>query len=271
MEIRRVGDAILRSHPSPLLSFLVPSIPPSSWINRSFLTSYRSQLAHSMTNQKSYATRSSALQAPFTATAEKVEEPNEQSNEPPRPAEQQRSNYSDLLDSMPLARKSVKNSKTRGYNSRYTQIPFENSAQVLVKALQEDAASPIPMRRHQGAIARDLGMSSREADTARDISRESRHVAMMSSQKPTPPPVRLDAYIGRGENVTKANDLGRALRRLDTTLAINQVRHEFSKQRFHERPGLRRKRLKSSRWRKRFKEGFQAVVAKVQNMRKQGW
>ena len=262
---------MLRSHPSPLLSFLVPSIPPSSWTSRSFLTSYQFQPAHSMANKKSYATRSSALQAPFTAAAEKVEEPNEQSLESPRPVEQRRSNYSDLLDSLPMTRKSVNNSKTRGYNSRYTPIPFENSAQVVAKALQEDAASPIPMLRHHGFIARGFGMSSMEANTARDISQESRHVAMLSSQKPTPPPVRLDAYIGRGENVTKANDLGRALRRLDTTLAINQVRHEFSKQRFHERPGLRRKRLKSSRWRKRFKEGFQAVVAKVQNMRKQGW
>jgi small subunit ribosomal protein MRP21 len=90
---------------------------------------------------------------------------------------------------------------------------------------------------------------------------------------PLPPPVRLDAYIGRSEEVdpSKGVDLSTALRRLGIKLAYNNVRGDFIRQRFHERPGLKRKRLKSERWRRRFKEGFQAVCKKVQKMRRQGW
>ena len=66
-------------------------------------------------------------------------------------------------------------------------------------------------------------------------------------------------------------DLGRALRQMEMKLAINSVRADFNRQRFHERAGLKRKRLKSQRWRKRFKQGFRAVVAKVDDMRRRGW
>lgn len=87
------------------------------------------------------------------------------------------------------------------------------------------------------------------------------------------PPVRLDAFVGRSEDVDplKGVDLGRAIRKLEIKCAYNNVRQDFNKQRFHERPGLKRKRLKSQRWEKRFREGFKAVVSKVQKMRMKGW
>ena len=91
--------------------------------------------------------------------------------------------------------------------------------------------------------------------------------------KPPSPPIRLDAFVGRSEDVdiTRGMDLARSIRKLEIKCAYNNVRKDFAKQRFHERAGLKRKRLKSERWRKRFKEGFQAVVKKVKKMRKQGW
>ncbi|KAL8696589.1 MAG: hypothetical protein Q9201_007585 [Fulgogasparrea decipioides] len=66
-------------------------------------------------------------------------------------------------------------------------------------------------------------------------------------------------------------DLGRALRSLEINCAVNNVRGDALKQKFHERPGLKRKRLKSVRWRRNFKQGFKAVVAKVKAMRRKGW
>lgn len=54
-------------------------------------------------------------------------------------------------------------------------------------------------------------------------------------------------------------------------LSQNSVRKDAQRQRFHERPGLRRKRLKSERWRKRFKEAFKGTVAKVVALKRQGW
>ena len=66
-------------------------------------------------------------------------------------------------------------------------------------------------------------------------------------------------------------DFGRALRTLDIQCAVNRVRSDLQKQRFHERAGMKRKRLKSERWRKLFKESFKATVTRVKEMRRKGW
>jgi len=103
-----------------------------------------------------------------------------------------------------------------------------------------------------------------------------------TSAGPPPPPVpqearelpiRLGPTAGRTVSVNndRGMDVGRAFRTLEVQCARNAVRRDFMRQRFHERPGLKRKRLKGERWRRRFKEGFQGVVKLVQKMKKQGW
>ncbi|KAK4499566.1 hypothetical protein PRZ48_010083 [Zasmidium cellare] len=86
-------------------------------------------------------------------------------------------------------------------------------------------------------------------------------------------PVKLGPTVGRTVNVNPARgmDVGRAFRQLEILCARNHVRKDVMRQRFHERPGLKRKRLKSERWRRNFKENFKGTVALVQKMRKQGW
>ena len=69
----------------------------------------------------------------------------------------------------------------------------------------------------------------------------------------------------------KGMDVGRAFRALEIACARNKVRADFNRQRFHERPGLKRKRLKSERWRRTFKEGFRGMVKAVNAMKKKGW
>ena len=92
-------------------------------------------------------------------------------------------------------------------------------------------------------------------------------------QQPAPPEVdfRLDPYMGRSVPVKPGVSLAQAIRRLDFKLRANHVRADLMAQRFHERPGLKRKRLKSERWRKRFKEGFKALISQVEHMRNKGW
>ena len=89
--------------------------------------------------------------------------------------------------------------------------------------------------------------------------------------KPIPAPLRLDAFVGRSEPVRGPGGLNAALRRMEIKCAINKVKSEHMRQKFHERPGLKRKRLRSERHRRRFKEAFNATVQKVQRMRSQGW
>jgi hypothetical protein len=54
-------------------------------------------------------------------------------------------------------------------------------------------------------------------------------------------------------------------------MARNSVRRDFNKQKFHERPGLKRKRLKSERWRARFKTEFAATCKRVTELTRKGW
>lgn len=89
-------------------------------------------------------------------------------------------------------------------------------------------------------------------------------------------PDPLPAYgpsVGRTVAVdpNRGMDVGRAFRSLEINCARNKVRADFNKQRFHERPGLKRKRLRSERWRRRFREGFKGMVKMVSSMKKQGW
>jgi small subunit ribosomal protein MRP21 len=73
-----------------------------------------------------------------------------------------------------------------------------------------------------------------------------------------------------GRSVLVTTDLAQAFMRLKSIISQNKVRQDFHSQRFHERPGLKRKRLRSERHRRRFKEGFKRMVSIVMDMKKKG-
>ncbi|KAJ4360037.1 uncharacterized protein N0V89_000596 [Didymosphaeria variabile] len=84
---------------------------------------------------------------------------------------------------------------------------------------------------------------------------------------------RLNPAFGRSVELKPetGRDLVRGINMLGSLMARNKVRADFNKQKFHERPGLKRKRLKSQRWRARFKQGFQDVTARVSELTRKGW
>jgi len=84
-------------------------------------------------------------------------------------------------------------------------------------------------------------------------------------------PLRLNPSMGRHASVTQTIDVGRAFKMVEMSCGRNRVRGDANKQRFHERPGLKRKRLRRERWRKRFQEGFKATVNRVKQLKHQGW
>ncbi|KAK7957201.1 mitochondrial 37S ribosomal protein bS21m [Apiospora aurea] len=93
-------------------------------------------------------------------------------------------------------------------------------------------------------------------------------LAAMAAKKPV---VRCVARTGRTQYVSKGADVGRAFKMLEMQCTSNRVRADFQKQRYHERNGLKRKRLASERWQKRFKGGFKATCKRVSELRRQGW
>lgn len=87
------------------------------------------------------------------------------------------------------------------------------------------------------------------------------------------PDVQTGPRVGKrvAINLQKGVDLPKAIQRLDIRLAVNRVRSDMHKQKFHERGGLKRKRLASERWRRSFKEGFDAVAKRVRELTAKGW
>ncbi len=83
--------------------------------------------------------------------------------------------------------------------------------------------------------------------------------------------LRLRPKTGRTVSVGAGVDVGRAFNLLGMMVARNRVKGDSIAQKFHERPGLKRKRLRKQRWRRRFMEGFKATIARVKEMKRQGW
>jgi len=88
---------------------------------------------------------------------------------------------------------------------------------------------------------------------------------MASSRKA----MELGPKVGRSVVVNKG-DVNQALNALRTQIKINNVRDDAAQQKFHERRGMKKKRLKRERFRKRFKEGFKKMVNIVMEMKRQG-
>lgn len=84
---------------------------------------------------------------------------------------------------------------------------------------------------------------------------------------------RLNPTFGRTVDLKpeSGRDLVRGIGMLSSLVSRNRIRSDMMKQRFHERPGLKRKRLKSERWRALFRKGFQKVTGRVSELTRKGW
>jgi small subunit ribosomal protein MRP21 len=84
---------------------------------------------------------------------------------------------------------------------------------------------------------------------------------------------RLNASYGRTVDLdpAKGRDIVRGIFMLGGLVSRNKVRSDMAKQKFHERAGLKRKRLKSERWRARFRQEFDATVRRVSELTRKGW
>ncbi len=104
---------------------------------------------------------------------------------------------------------------------------------------------------------------------------ESRQQDFLQLQEPTRAVATIKSRPSLGRTIEvmpeRGLDLGRALRSLEVNCAVNNVRGDAAQQKFHERPGMKRKRLHSVRWRRNFRLGFKAVIGKVRAMRRKGW
>ncbi|KAF3768136.1 hypothetical protein M406DRAFT_329169 [Cryphonectria parasitica EP155] len=113
-----------------------------------------------------------------------------------------------------------------------------------------------------------LGLSSWSSPTVQDLLTNRQHLGY---ERPADVKYRLRPVIGRTVELQNGVDVARGLAILNMKCSLNRVRADQTKQRFHERGGLKRKRLRRERWRARFKEGFKATCSRVRVLAKQGW
>ncbi|KAG2064637.1 hypothetical protein BDR04DRAFT_1034796 [Suillus decipiens] len=79
-----------------------------------------------------------------------------------------------------------------------------------------------------------------------------------------------DPYTGLRLGVPENGDLGEIFRRLQTRLRRNRVIQEVSRQRRHEKKGVKRRRLSSERWRRMFANEVRKKVQLVSTIRRRG-
>ncbi|EPS38790.1 hypothetical protein H072_7453 [Dactylellina haptotyla CBS 200.50] len=82
-------------------------------------------------------------------------------------------------------------------------------------------------------------------------------------------PPRLGSTAGRSITV-RGGDVAGAFLQLKRICTENSIARDAAAQRFYERPGLKKKRLKRERFRRRFKDSFKRMVTTVLEMKRQG-
>ena len=145
-----------------------------------------------------------------------------------------------------------------------------SSVDDLIDAANESSRAPITW----GAPQPSLGSRFRIDNMNFPSSSSTTNLPSLSKPRiVTELPIHVKPRTGRTIAVDpgKANDLGAKLRALEVLCNRNRIRQDFNRQKFHERPGLKRKRLHSERWRRNFRQRFNGVVGRVNDLRVQGW
>ena len=268
MEIFRLEKLLFRQQSTPLYSLLAPSVAPWPSIRnlcprtphpKSFLN-----LAHARhLSQQSRI----AQQAAAPTSDPSLEDGRWKQSSTPNPQSQQR-RVNTLFDDL-LAPTNRPNSRTQ------TSNPSQSGSSVtdLEDAFGSSITKRGPTAQSEQRRAVDV---DRMADPPRGSTSQPRSTDIDGPpmpQKLDQPPMRLGPRVGRSIDIDSKKDIdpAKGFRQLDMLCGRNRIRADFMKQRFHERAGLKRKRLKRERWRKRFKVAFQATVSRVQELRRKGW
>ncbi|CAL3969896.1 unnamed protein product [Diplocarpon coronariae] len=260
MELRRAGDALLRSQASPLGALLSPAVS-LRWTNNT---------------QLGYTNSSSQVKRGFSSAIPKQAIKRTATTSAPPPASEARTPESPQpsLDNRAQSLWTVTNASQ-----------LQHAKYGFGRPPPGDTLAPEKERSlNGGSSARDLlNVLNRERSRSHsiDLSRMSyplpsglldRAVALDVMPKQSRVPMKLDPSTGRSIFVGSTGiDVATAFRLMEMSCARNKVKYDAMKQRFHERGGLKRKRLRRERWRTRFSEGFKATVARVKRLKHQGW
>ena len=261
MELRKAADALLRSQASPLTQILAPSTStrwatsPLRLSQRAFSSSTRRFIPDSnQTNPTPTNANRGTQKSPDTQVSSQGWAAGARSNRSSSriiPSKSSESSDADLWESGISSNEAAQDILT-GFNAGRKE---------------RGPNSPLNQRKSIN-LDRMLSPDVSNTDLKDVISNLTSSVTAPVAPKPA---LRLNARTGRSVVVAGGVDIGRSFNLLGMSCARNKVRSDFNRQRFHERGGMKRKRLKRERWQKKFMNGFRATVSRVKEMKRQGW
>jgi len=282
MELRRAAETLLRSN-SQFLPLLVPLRSTRSFtqLPRHGAPSFICQSCRHLSVQSRLRQQAAARAPPPESESSNANKPSSSSTT--QLSDGDKSFLDEAMDSSHTSGASAKHSQHFKSPRAQGMQKLEYSSEQQSKSVLDDVMKEFETSSSNWGAPRQVNSTSKYG------SRYSTEQMMFpepqgslggaSTAAPAKPrvlrelPIHLSARTGRtiAVDLNKQGDLGGKLRQLEILVARNRIRGEFNKQKFHERPGLKRKRLASERWRKRFRQGFNRVVMRVQELRKKGW
>lgn len=262
MELRRISDTLLRSRASPLLYFLTPSVPTSWRRATSFQRQCQLLRAPRLNASPLFSTSATSQAASYSSADHDFQE------RPaiPSAAQSHSSLKSDSSDSSETISRLL---------DTFDPTTRRHTSASMMEAQHRNSKSTIRDRgaRRQGDVASKMQMPSSSSISSTYAYQGMPSQNPLAQARRTKRTIKSRPSVGRTVDVDpiRGVDVGTALRSLNALCTKNNVFRDFSQQRFHERPGLKRKRLKSVRWRRFFREGFRTAVNRVKEMRRRGW
>ncbi|KAI9800809.1 MAG: hypothetical protein M1825_003592 [Sarcosagium campestre] len=291
MRLQCAGRALLRPNPSPLLPPIKPFSPqPSYHLSRHLPAASHCTLRpphrHLTTSSRFNHQDSSATGAPndnnnssndgstSATAADAPPTPKTSTSKPRRPPAQ--TEISNLLSSLrtqqPPLRQQQQQQQQQPPPPRPSPRPSQSANKIVFGYLQAQAKNTTGSRDalsrlrqpSRGPLSASMGLDNQLLPSS---------PSSLLPGRGAPAPLRLSPSVGRSVPIDSNTglDLGRGLNLLNIRCAQNGIRGDANRQRFHERPGLKRKRLRSERWRRKFLKGFKEAVWKVQDMKRKGW
>ena len=264
MEIVCRGQPMLRSCQlqSPLLNFLAPSVHHKY----PFTPRSGSQLISALPSPQRPLNSHQTFRRSFSCSASNPAESQDAktSNNPPlslryKPVAPARSSVnliSDLLEDT-ISSGSRSRSSRRGSVGRPSSLGLAQEAY----AKQGDIAGRMVMPSDYGLPETTVSASHKIADAINYIPPKPRATRT----------IRSHPRLGRAIEIQSRTDLARGFDLLHRLVRSNNIKFDQRRQRYHERPGIKRKRLRRQRWRARFKQNFHNAVEKIKKMKRMGW
>ncbi|KAM3065483.1 hypothetical protein ACMFMG_011630 [Clarireedia jacksonii] len=282
MELRRVAAAVVRSSSS-----ISPLARPLQCSRQSIIRAQLDRRYISSTSQRSAFNPEPTTRAPLSENPESRDDlPTPEANAPSTRTAPKEDTLDSLTSTLDWIKPASRTSPSR-FSSPSAQIENReahggpnmsrsatSSSSALWGALSKATSQP----QQPNSAASIFSALKMPASASRTGAGANRGAALMDNvaelarpPMPVQQPLRLTPSTGRTFEIGPTMDLSRAVRMLEISCSQNKVRQDLNKQRFHERPGLRRKRLARERWRRKFMEGFKGVVGRVKQLKNQGW